>query len=180
MKTNRWLWWIGAAGLFGWVLGCGPNQSSRPETETRQGQPDRGEEVIERRIRHLEAERADIKRFIASETVAYARTGSGMHYAVMESGQGAQGRVGELVRMQGEIRLLDGTLLFSAEELGIWEWRIEREEVEPFGLHEAAQVLHRGDSARIILPAHLAFGLAGAHERVPLASAVRVDLRFLP
>lgn len=161
-------------------MGCGQNQGSRPETEVRRGQPDRGEEVIERRIRHLEAERADIQQFISSESVPYQRTGSGMHYAVIESGQGAQGQVGELARMHGEVRLLDGTLLFSAKELGILEWRIEREEVEPFGLHEAALVLHRGDSARIILPAHLAYGLAGSHQRVPLASAIRVDLRFLP
>lgn len=162
------------------AAGCSPSGTQKSDVQPNSPAAQRSEEVIDRRIRHLEAERADIDRFIAKEKTPYERTGSGMHYSVIERLSGTKPKPGDRVSVSCSMSLLDGKLLFSASELGVLRWAVEREEIEPIGLHEAVQLLGRGDSARFVLPSHLAYGISGSQGKVPMASAVVIDLRLLP
>jgi FKBP-type peptidyl-prolyl cis-trans isomerase len=45
-------------------------------------------------------------------------------------------------------------------------FRVEKSEAES-GLHEAVQLLHQGDSARLVLPPHLGFGMVGDGNKIP-------------
>lgn len=166
--------------LFLEMMACAPSGGQRADSESSNQQPNRAEEVIDRRIRHLQAERADIENFIASENRTYQRTGSGMHYFVIDELGREKPKPGDRVSIKCSISLLDGEVLFSARELGVLRWAVEREDMEPIGLHEAVQLIGRGDSARFVFPAHLAYGISGSQGRVPMASAVVLDLRLLP
>ena len=53
-----------------------------------------------------------------------------------------------------------------------------RDEVES-GLHEAIQYLKVGDKAKVIIPSHLAHGIAGDFEKIPPRSTIIYDIHLI-
>lgn len=82
--------------------------------------------------------------------------------------------VGDLVTVDFEISLLDGTICYSSSENGPESFIVEKADIES-GLHEAMQLMCTGDRAKFILPSHMAHGLIGDEEkfhRYPLLSMI--------
>jgi FKBP-type peptidyl-prolyl cis-trans isomerase len=73
--------------------------------------------------------------------------------------------------------MLDGELYFDSRVDGPKQFIVEESPAER-GLHEAVQLLAKGDSARIILPPHLAYGLAGDGEKIPGRAILWCEIRI--
>lgn len=125
-----------------------------------------------------ESERRDIDNFVKRKGWPMIETGTGLRYSVYEHGKGRQVMSGDLVMVDFEITLLNGTICYSSEETGSEEFVVDHDHVES-GLHEAIQYLHIGDKAKIIIPSHLAFGLTGDSDQIPPLSPIVYDLTVL-
>ena len=47
------------------------------------------------------------------------------------------------------------------------------------GLHEGIQLMHEGDKAIMIIPSHLAHGLAGDLKKIPIRSTIVYDVELV-
>jgi FKBP-type peptidyl-prolyl cis-trans isomerase len=108
-------------------------------------------------------------------------TGTGVFYQVLKSGKAIREskiEPGDVVSLDFRLSLLDGQELYSSKNQGPKQFVVEKSEAEA-GLHEAVQYLHPGDSARIVIPPHRAFGLTGDGNKIPpraiLVYEIRVD-----
>jgi FKBP-type peptidyl-prolyl cis-trans isomerase FkpA len=110
-----------------------------------------------------------IKAFVHRNSWNMQQTSSGLWYMIIRQGQGRQARVGDRITLTYRLELLDGTLCYSSDSLGLKCFRIGQGGVES-GLEEGVLLLREGDSARFILPPHLAYGLMGDGDRIPARS----------
>lgn len=105
-------------------------------------------------------------------------TGTGVRYMIYEKGKGATANTKDIVLIDFDIKLLDGTLCYSSRHTGAEQFVVDYDNVES-GLHEAIKYLHQGDKAIIIIPSHRAFGLAGDMDRIPPFSTVVYNISLL-
>jgi FKBP-type peptidyl-prolyl cis-trans isomerase FkpA len=77
-----------------------------------------------------------------------------------------------------KIFLLDGTLCYSSDSSGTAKFRLgEGQQVK--GLEEGVLLMRKGDKARLILPAHLAYGMSGDNDKIPPARPVFFDIELI-
>lgn len=105
-------------------------------------------------------------------------TKTGLNYWVYEKGNGALAKEGDFVVMAYTVELLDGKVCYSAGAQNPGKFLIGQDNVET-GLHEAIQLLHVGDKAKLILPSHLAFGFSGDSNQVPQNASLVYDVQLL-
>jgi FKBP-type peptidyl-prolyl cis-trans isomerase FkpA len=105
-------------------------------------------------------------------------TGTGVRYMIYEKGKGPSADTKDIVLIDFDIKLLDGTVCYTSRETGAEEFVVDYDNVES-GLHEAIKYLHKGDKAIIIIPSHRAFGLAGDMERIPPFSTLVYNIHLL-
>lgn len=96
---------------------------------------------------------------------------TGLWYEIYSHGTGKKASPGKIVHLNYKVTLLDGTLCYSSDSLGEKKFKIGKGEVES-GLDEGVQLLHEGDKAHFILPPHLAFGIHGDDNRIPIRSII--------
>jgi len=125
-----------------------------------------------------EKDQERIRSFIRRRGWDMKRTGSGLWYTVYRDGEGEQIREGMYVKMNYEIRLLDGTLCYTSDSTGAKIFRVGHQE-ETQGLYIGLKLLREGDQARLIMPPHLGHGLVGDGERIPARAILVYDLTIL-
>jgi FKBP-type peptidyl-prolyl cis-trans isomerase len=116
-----------------------------------------------------------IKSFVKRRGWNMKKTGSGLWYNIYQQKEGKDIKEGQWVKLDYEIRLLDGTLCYTSDSTGAKILQVGRSE-EVTGLHEGLQFLGEGDKARLIVPPHLAHGLLGDSERIPARAILVYDL----
>ena len=75
------------------------------------------------------------------------------------------------------ISLLDGTVCYSSDSLGLKSFEIDHDQIES-GIHEGVKLLKEGEHAIFILPSHLAHGLTGDHNKIPPGSPVVYNIEL--
>ncbi|MCX7744563.1 MAG: FKBP-type peptidyl-prolyl cis-trans isomerase [Flavobacteriales bacterium] len=105
-------------------------------------------------------------------------TGTGVRYMIIEQGSDETPASGDVVIIDFEISLLDGTVCYTSKESGPEHFVVDYDNVES-GMHEAIKYLHKGDKAIIIIPSHRAFGLAGDMAKIPPLSTVIYKIHVL-
>ena len=75
------------------------------------------------------------------------------------------------------VTLLDGTECYSTDD-EVEEFIVDKDYVEA-GLHEGIQFMSPGDKAILILPSHLAHGLAGDLKKIPFRSSIVYDIELI-
>jgi FKBP-type peptidyl-prolyl cis-trans isomerase FkpA len=106
------------------------------------------------------------------------QTTSGLRYLVYKPGSGKKAGRGEIAVIRYSVGLLDGRNIYSSDSLGPKEFIIGHGGVEP-GLEEGILMLRKGDRAKLILPAHLAFGLLGDDRSIPPGATLVYDLELI-
>jgi FKBP-type peptidyl-prolyl cis-trans isomerase FkpA len=117
----------------------------------------------------------NIVNFVNRKEWNMRETPTGLWFMIYENGHGSKGVQGKAISISYSVSLLDGTLCYSSDSLGLKSFRIGSGHVEA-GLEEAALLLHEGDKARIIMPPHLAYGLLGDNNKIPAQSIILYDL----
>ncbi|MDR2963834.1 MAG: FKBP-type peptidyl-prolyl cis-trans isomerase [Bacteroidales bacterium] len=102
-------------------------------------------------------------------------SGSGLWYAISRSGNADTIRDGDLVQLAYTVSLLNGTLLYTSDSLGLKNIKVGQGGVES-GVEEALRMLTQGDSARLLIPPHLAHGLLGDQQKIPSLAILNYTL----
>lgn len=119
-----------------------------------------------------------IKSFVERKGWDMTESASGLWYQVYEKGSGMKAEKEMVISLKYTVSLLDGTLCYSSDSLGIKQFRIGQGGVES-GLEEGVLLLREGDRARFIMPPHLAHGLAGDGDRIPQRAIIVYDVEVV-
>jgi FKBP-type peptidyl-prolyl cis-trans isomerase len=122
-----------------------------------------------------EKDQERIRSFVNRRGWDMQTTGSGLWYMIDAKGNGEPVESGMYVKLEYEIRLLDGTLCYSSDSTGARIFQVDQGD-ETRGLHEGLKYLREGDHARLIIPPHLAHGLVGDGERIPARAILVYDI----
>lgn len=106
-------------------------------------------------------------------------TGTGLWYFVYQKSESTDSaRIYDVVTVDFNIELLDGTPCYSSQQKGPETFVVEKTDIES-GLHEALKLMCVGDRAKFILPSHLAHGLIGDQDKIPPLVPVIYDITLL-
>jgi FKBP-type peptidyl-prolyl cis-trans isomerase FkpA len=105
------------------------------------------------------------------------KTGTGLRYMVYSDGHGDQIHMGDSVKINYSVMLLNGDSVYSSEKDGPREIVIGASDVES-GLEEGILLLHGGDKAKFIIPSHLAYSLLGDLNKIPPKATLVYDIEI--
>ena len=114
----------------------------------------------------VEKDNERIRSFVERRGWQMRKTGSGLWYQIISDKTGKKINEGDAVKIDYEIRLLDGTLCYTSDSTGLKKFVVGRQETM-VGLQEGIKLLSDGDKARFIIPPHLGYGLIGDEKRIP-------------
>jgi FKBP-type peptidyl-prolyl cis-trans isomerase FkpA len=162
--------------LFCLLVSC---NNSPDRNQDRNTDPDSMKEsLLYANKQAVKEENEQIERFIRRYKWQMKETGSGLRYDIYFKGDGMKAEAGKVAVMKYNVRLIDGTEIYSSEQSGLKQFVIGRGGVEG-GLEEGILLLSVGDRAKFILPSHLGFGLLGDQDKVPPKSTLIYDLELV-
>ncbi len=120
----------------------------------------------------------EIKDYLRENNLEMTETNTGLWYNIEKEGAGPMAKKGDIAKIAYKIALLDGTLCYSSDSLGLKEFKIGQGGVES-GLEEGILLLNKGAKARFILPPHRAHGLVGDDDKIPAHSTIIYDVELV-
>ena len=117
------------------------------------------------------AEEYAIQDYIERKGWDMKKTGTGLRYMIREKGDGRKAEKGMVAKVDYRVELLSGELLYSSECSGPKSFLIGKDH-EVTGLHQGIRFLRQGGEATFIMPYHLAHGLIGDMEKVPMHASL--------
>jgi FKBP-type peptidyl-prolyl cis-trans isomerase len=159
-----------------WVLFFAASCQDPNET-TRQRMPTQ-DELIEANKRKVGREAELINHFIKQSGWEMNETNTGIRYDIYHDEEGAAAKEGDVVAITYSLHLLDGSRISDTNLEGPVTFKVGQGDVIS-GLHEAITLLSVGDSARIIVPSYLAYGLTGDQNKIPSNAALVYDLSLV-
>jgi len=126
----------------------------------------------------VDKDEAIIKKYAERRKWEMTKTETGLWYMIYEKGRGDSIADGDVIIIDYELSLLDGTICYNTDTLGAETIIVGHDNMET-GLYEGLLLLHQGDKARLIMPPHLAHGLLGDNNKIPSRSIIIFDLNVL-
>jgi FKBP-type peptidyl-prolyl cis-trans isomerase len=120
----------------------------------------------------------DIAAYASQKQWNMQKTETGLWYEIITNANGRKANSGMVAHLSYTVNLLDGTLCYSSDSLGIKTFKIGQGGVES-GLEEGVLMLSEGDVARFIMPPHLAHGLLGDENKIPSRSTIVYNIELL-
>lgn len=120
-------------------------------------------ESIERNKRMNEAEEQFLSHYMESDTLRdYQATEYGFWYAYDQRVEGSTEPPvkGDMISFSYEIHALDGSIVYSKEELGIKHYVVDKEELIS-GLQEGVKLMKEGEQVTFVFPSFKAYGYTG-------------------
>ncbi len=137
------------------------------------------DELIEANKRKVSKEADLINQFIAQSGWEMKETQTGIRYDIYHlEDDTIDAKSGDVVSIVYSLHLLDGTRVSDTDLSGPITFKVGQGDVVS-GLHEAVTLLSVGDSARLILPSYLAYGLTGDQNKIPSNAALFYDLSLV-
>lgn len=115
--------------------------------------------------RIVQLENEEIALFIKRYKWDMRNTGTGLRIEITETTNGKIPKEGNTVTLSYTTSLLTGETVYRSSESGDKSFVVDRTE-EISGLHEAVKLMKKGESARLIIPSHLAYGVSGDGNRI--------------
>ena len=161
------------------LFSCRRYHTQQPAQDTGLTEHQMIEEVLLRVNQQLvEEDDREIDMFVMRKGWQMQATGSGLRYMIYEHGQGEEAIAGKMVTLAYTLSLLDSTVCYSSEQTGLKKFRLGYDDVES-GLQEGVLLMRTGDRARMLLPPHLAHGLAGDGNCIPYRAIIIYDLELI-
>lgn len=158
------------------LAGCTDNVDNQDDRNANWKQE---KEKLEEANRYLvKQEKEIINEYINKSGNEFVETGTGLRYRIVNQGDEAPIKAGDIVSMEYETSLINGEIVYSSDNDGVKTFVVGRGGVER-GLEEAVLHLHRGDEAEIIMPSYLAYGLTGDGNRIPPKSIIIYKLKII-
>jgi len=93
------------------------------------------------------------------------QTDTGLRYEITSKGTEKNMEAGEAVTLEYRTFLLTGEEIYNSKNTGDKHFVVDKSE-EIAGLHEAVKLMNKGTEARLIIPAHLAYGASGDGNKI--------------
>ena len=156
------------------VLSCGNDKAVPVKVK-----PKDLSDKMEYANKHLvKVENEEIENYIERYSWNMKKTATGLRYFIYKEGYGEKAKVGDLVTIKFSVELINGIKCYSSEEDGPKEFVLGKDD-EINGLHEGVLRMKLGDKAKLIVPSHLAFGLLGDQEKIPLRASLVYDIELI-
>lgn len=155
------------------LVGLAACKSDKPKQEANYYTT--AEPLIRLNQRVLEANLKLVDSLIVANGWKMKSIGAGIWLEVLKHGKGNALAANQTVTMAYKTFLIDGTLCYSSDSLGLKSFRIGKGEIER-GLDAAMFKLHVGDKAQLICLPHVAFGVAGDQKSIPPMAVVRYEV----
>ncbi|MDA3881688.1 MAG: FKBP-type peptidyl-prolyl cis-trans isomerase [Bacteroidales bacterium] len=119
-----------------------------------------------------------IRAFVEKNNWNMQTTGSGLWYSISPSGNSDSIQRGDFIEYSYTVSLLNGRVCYSSDSTGTKTVQVGQAGVES-GLEEAFLLMHKGDSARLIIPPHLAHGFTGDGNNIPRMATLHYVIHIL-
>ncbi len=159
---------------------CNSTQDQGVASEQALTPKERRNLLIERNISRIQEEKEQIATYVDTSGISWTRTGTGLHLHIFDEQEGEPLIVeNDIVALSYQLTLLNGDMVENSNEKGIYNIRVNKDNNAVVGMHEALLNLHRGDSAVVLIPSHLAWGIAGDQRGIPPMSSVLYYVRII-
>jgi len=159
------------------ILGLMLISSACENEATRQHRTYTQEELLEINRKMMSNESNRIDTFISRNEWEMEETSTGLRYEVYHRGVGPKPTTTMIATITYTAYLLDSTQVAKINSLQPKQFRIGHDDVIS-GLHEGIMLLSVGDSARFVIPSHLAYGLTGDNN-IPPNAALFYDITLV-
>ena len=160
--------------LFVFVLfSCSDNPKELPPIDINKLQ----ENLLEANKLAIAKEAKQIEEYIAKKDLKVIKTETGLRYQIYNDVEGETIKKEQNAVIRYTVTLLDGSACYSTGDEGE-QFTVGKDYVES-GLHEGIKFLSVGDKAIIIIPSHLAHGLAGDLKKIPFRSTIVYDIELV-
>ena len=155
---------------------CNRNNDSEKTPISEQEVNDRPMNANKNRV---QKESQEIEEFIRQRQFTTERTGTGLRIQIYKRAKNAVPPVEhEVVQIVCKVYLLDGTLCYESDTTNPIAFKLG-EGMQIRGLEEGIMKMIPGESARLIIPNHLAYGLSGDEDKIPPGAALYIDVTLL-
>lgn len=157
-------------------LSCGERKEQLPVQDPEWTQ----EESINMNSTFAAEEDEEIENFLSHRPDwKMTKTGTGLRYFIYNKSENNDtARIGDMVTVDFEISLLDGTICYTSSDKGPESFIVEKTDIES-GLHEGMKYMCPGDKAMFILPSHMAHGLIGDTDKIPPLTPAIYDITLI-
>jgi len=138
-------------------------------------------ESAERSRQLLEREEKLIQEIIANDTAhTYENSASGSWYYMISKNEYDvnTARPNDLVTMTYDILTFTNDTLYSMEDIGIFNYKVDKQELFP-GLRNAVKLLKENESATFLFPSSLAYGYHGDKDKIGINVPLKSTLSIL-
>jgi gliding motility-associated peptidyl-prolyl isomerase len=167
MKHN-WILFLAALVLFS----CTEPEARRPVTQKTSTILT---ETLNQNKKLIAAETKMIENYIALDsTKIYLTSSFGFWYVYDAKVEEAKNtpKIGNIVEIEYDLQDLNGTIIYSKEELGIKTYNIDKEDFIP-ALQEGIKLMKVGETITFIIPSHRGFGLVGDENRIGINKTLK-------
>jgi len=165
---------INAVSVFLMLVSCNGKVKVTPESEIREAETAM---VGANRIL-VKKDQEKIIAYIKRNNLSLEESPTGLWYGITVRGTGDKAVKGLIATLSYNVSLLDGTLCYDSDDLGVKQFRIGQGGVEA-GLEEGLLMLRVGSKATFVMPPHLAHGLPGDGNKIPARSIIVYDVELL-
>lgn len=137
-------------------------------------------ESVVRNKQMLAMEEARIKELISRDSSrTYMESGSGSWYCLLEANEnGPLAEPEDLVTLTYDILSLDNDTIYSSEEIGVIQYKVDKQELFP-GLRDGVKLLREKETATFFFTSPMAFGYLGDKDRIGPNVPVKSTLSIL-
>ena len=135
------------------------------------------EQLLEANKIAISKEAQQIDEYVKAKGLDLVKTKTGLRYKIYNEVEGELIIKKQTAVVKYTVTLLDGTECYSTKA-EVEEFIVNKDYVES-GLHEGIQFMSVGDKAVMILPSHLAHGLAGDLKKIPFRSTIVYDIELV-
>jgi FKBP-type peptidyl-prolyl cis-trans isomerase FkpA len=135
------------------------------------------ESLLEANKRAITEEAIQIEDYIQLKGITASKTQTGLRYQIFKDVEGESIKKGQLAVVKYTVTLLNGKECYSTKDK-VEDFIVAKDYVET-GLHEGIQLMSVGDQAILILPSHLAHGLAGDLKEIPFRSTIVYNIELV-
>lgn len=138
-------------------------------------------ELIENSKKLNKREDNIIKYYIATDTVhtyQISPKGFWFYYDKKNTVASDQPKTGDIVKILYDIRDIENKILYSKEELGAKELKIDRQDFIP-ALHDGIKLMKKGEIITFVIPSYRAFGVAGDQNRIGINQTIKSTVTLL-
>jgi FKBP-type peptidyl-prolyl cis-trans isomerase len=156
------------------MVSCKQNSSNAPVSD----RASQRENLLRANKGLVSLDQQRIKNYVKRRNWEMQVTETGLWYQLMDTNANEKAQTGKIAHLKYQVSLLDGTICYTSDSLGLMQFKIGQGGVES-GLEEAILLMRVGEKGRFILPPHLAHGLLGDDNKIPPRSVIVYSAELL-